>query len=118
MELKQFYENLATAFVVSYLKTPKVIKRMSCQIDGTEMAITIRKEKQGLRQCVNATIFEIRPDANKPHHMEINEIWVGYDGEGYRWSDHMGGRDVDCTGLTIDQAIDLIVNDLKEISKD
>lgn len=28
MELKIFFENLAAAFVVSYTKTPDVIKRM------------------------------------------------------------------------------------------
>lgn len=118
MELKIFFENLATAFVVSYTKTPEVIKRMGSRIDDVEMAITIRREKQGLRQCINATVIEIRPDANKKHHMLLQEIWVGYDAEGYHWSDAMRGRLVDCTGMTIDQAIDHIVAEIKEMIKD
>lgn len=118
MELKIFFENLATAFVVSYTKTPDVIKRMGSRIDDDEMAITIRREKQGLRQCINATVIEIRPDANKKHHMHLMEIWVGYDAEGYHWSDAMRGRLVDCSGLTIDQAIDHIVAEIKEMIKD
>ena len=118
MELKIFFENLAAAFVVSYTKTPDVIKRMGSRIDDNEMDITIRREKQGLCHCINATVIEIRPDANKKHHMLCQEIWVGYDAEGYHWSDAMRGRLVDCTGLTIDQAIDHIVAEIKEMIKD
>jgi hypothetical protein len=118
MELKIFFENLAAAFVVSYTKTPDVIKRMGSRIDDNEMDITIRREKQGLRQCINATVIEIRPDANKKHHMLCQEIWVGYDAEGDHWSDAMRGRLVDCTGMTIDQAIDRIVAVIKEMIKE
>jgi len=118
MELKIFFENLAAAFVVSYTKTPDVIKRMGSRIDDNEMDITIRREKQGLRQCINATVIEIRPDANKKHHIHLKEIWVGYDAEGYHWSDAMRARLVDCTGLTINQAIDHIVAEIKEMIKD
>lgn len=118
MELKNFFVNLATAFVVSYTKTPDVIKRMGSRIDDDEMTITIRREKQGLRQCINATVIEIRPDANKKHHMLCQEIWVGYDAECHHWSDAMRSRLVDCTGLTIDQAIDLIVAEAKEMIED
>ena len=102
MELKIFFENLAAAFVVSYTKTPDVIKRMG----------------SSLCHCINAAVIEIRPDANKKHHMLCQEIWVGYDAEGYHWSDAMRGRLVDCTGLTIDQAIDHIVAEIKEMIKD
>ena len=118
MELKNFFENLAAAFVVSYTKTPDVIKRMGARIDDDKMEITIRREKQGLRRCVNATVIEIRPDANKKHRMILQEIWVGYDSEGYHWSDAMHGRLVDCTGMTKDQAIDLIVAKAKEMIED
>ena len=118
MELKIFYENLAAAFVVSYTKTPEIIKRMGANITNEELDITIRREKQGLRDCINATVIEIRPDANKKHHMHLMEIWVGYDSEGYRWSDAMRGRLVDCTDLTIDQAIDRIVAEIKEMIND
>lgn len=118
MELKIFYENLAAAFVVSYTKTPEIIKRMGANITNEELDITIRREKQGLCHCINATVIEIRPDDNKNHHMHLQEIWVGYDSEGYRWSDAMRGRLVDCTGMTIDQAIDHIVAEIKEMIND
>lgn len=118
MELKNFFENLATAFTTSYTKSPEVIKRMDSKIDDDEMKIIIRREKQGLRDCINATVIEIRPDANKNHHMHLQEIWVGYDSEGYQWSDAMQGRLVDCTGMTKDQAIDMIVAEAKEMIED
>ena len=118
MELKNLFVNLAAAFVVSYTKTPDVIKRMGARIDDDEMAITIRREKQGLRDCINATVIEIRPDANKNHHMHLQEIWVGYDAEGHHWSDAMQGRLVDCTGMTKDQVIDMIVAEAKEMIED
>lgn len=118
MELKFFFENLAAAFVVSYTKTPDVIKRIGVKIDEDAMEITIRREKQGLRRCINATVIEIHPDANKKHHMLCQEIWVGYDAEGCHWSDAMRGRLIDCTGRTTDQAIDHIVAGIKEMIKD
>lgn len=118
MELKNFFEKLTAAFVVSYTKTPDVIKRMGARINDDKIAITIRREKQGLVNCINATVIEIRPDANKKHHMLCQEIWVGYDDEGSHWSDAMQGRLVDCTGLTIDQAIDHIVAKIKEMIKE
>ena len=118
MKLKNFFVNLATAFVVSHTKTPDVIERMGVRIDDDEMAITIRREKQGLRRCINAIVIEIRPDANKNHHMHLQEIWVGYDAEGHHWSDAMRGRLVDCAGLTIDQAIDHIVAEANEMIED
>lgn len=118
MELKNFFAHVAAAFVVSYTKTPDVIKRIGVKIDEDMMEITIRREKQGLRRCINATVIEIHPDANKKRHMLCQEIWVGYDAEGYHWSDAMRGRLVDCTGRTIDQAIDHIVAEIKEMIKD
>ena len=33
--------------------------------------------------------------------MMIEEIFIGYDGKGYPWSDVMGGLTVDCNGLKI-----------------
>ena len=118
MELKNFFEHLAAAFVVSYTKTPDVIKRIGAKIDEDATEITIRREKQGLRDCINATVIKIHPDANKKHHMLCQEIWVGYDAEGYHWSDAMRGRLVDFTGLTTNQALDHIVAEIKEMIKD
>ena len=118
MELKNFFVNLATAFATSYAKTPEVIKRMYSKIDDDKMRIMIRREKQGLRDCINATVIEIHPDANKNHHMHLQEIWVGYDAEGHHWSDATQGCLVDCAGLTKDQAIDMIVAEAKEMIED
>ncbi len=41
--------------------------------------------------------------------MMIEEIFIGYDGEGNPWSDHMGGITADCNGLKTKGAIDKIV---------
>ena len=87
-------------------------------ITEEEARTLIRREKQGLRDCINATVIVIRPDANKKHHMLCQEIWVGYDAEGCHWSDAMRGRLVDCTGLTTNQALDHIVAEIKEMIKD
>lgn len=115
MELKTFFENLTTAFTSSYSKTPEIINRIDSHIDDDTLSIIIHREKAGLIRCVNATVLEIRPDANKKRHMLCQEIWVGYDSEGYHWSDAIRGRLVDCTGLTINQAIDKIVTEVKEM---
>ena len=111
MDITVFYENLACAWAVS---NKDILKRLTSHIDGDTLHLQVRAEKQGLRQCINATCFEVKPSPEK-HKMEIDEIWVGYDGEGSRWSDHMGGRIVDCNGLGIDPAIDLIVEKLNEM---
>ena len=41
--------------------------------------------------------------------MMIEEIFIGYDGEGAPWSDHMGGLTVDCNGLKTKSAINKTV---------
>lgn len=115
MTLEIFYENLATAIAVANMD---IIKRLASAQRNGELQIQVRNEKQGLVHCINARVFTLKP-GKKPHHMEIDEVWVGYDAEGYHWSDAMGGRTVDCTGKTIDQAIDDIVAEMKEmINKD
>jgi hypothetical protein len=47
--------------------------------------------------------------------MIIEEVFVGYDAEGSRWSDHMGGHIIDCTGKKVDEAINLIVTKMNEL---
>ena len=111
MTLEIFYENLATAIAVA---NKDILKRLaSAQRDG-ELQIQVRNEKQGFVHCINARVFTLKP-SKKPHQMEIDEVWVGYDAEGYHWSDAMGGRIVDCTGKTIDEAIDHIAAEMKEM---
>lgn len=111
MDITVFYENLACAWAVS---NKDILKRLASHIDGDMLHLKVAAEKQGLRQCINATCFEIKP-AGEKHKIRIDEIFVGYDAEGYHWSDHMGGRIVDCNGLGIDPAIDLIVEKLNEM---
>lgn len=113
MDITVFYENLACAWAVS---NKNILKRLTSHIDGNTLHLKVAAEKQGLRQCINATCFEVKPYREK-HKMEIDEIFVGYDAEGYHWSDHMGGQIVDCNGMGIDRAIDLIVEKLNERMK-
>ena len=111
MTLEIFYENLACAIAVA---NKDILKRLASAQRNGELQIQVRNEKQGFVHCINARVFTLKP-GKKPHHMEIDEVWVGYDAEGYHWSDAMGGRTVDCTGKTIDQAIDDIVAEMKEM---
>lgn len=105
-----FHENLLTAFAVA---NKNIIKRISGNVNGDELVVTIRSEHQGLCNCINSTVLTVHP-GNKKHHMEIEEILVGYDEEGSPWSDHMGGRVIDCTGMDVDTAIDTIVAEMNE----
>jgi len=113
MDITVFYENLACAWAVS---NKEILKRLTSHIEGNTLHLKFAAEKQGLRHCINATLFEVKPCAEK-HKIEIDEIFVGYDSEGYHWSDHMGGQIVDCNGLKIDSAIDLIVETLNKKMK-
>ena len=111
MTLEIFYENLACAIAVA---NKDILKRLASAQRNGELQIQVRNEKQGFVHCINARVFTLKP-GKKPHHMEIDEVWVGYDAEGYHWSDAMGGRIVDCTGKTTDEAIDLIAAELKKL---
>ena len=108
--IKEFHEKLLVAFG----KANKIIlDRLHGEIRGNELVVTVRREKQGLCNCINASILSVHP-GNKKHQMEIEEIMVGYDSEGSDWSDHMGGRIVDCTGLNVEGAIEKIVAEMNE----
>lgn len=111
MNITVFYENLATAWAVS---NKEILKRLTSHIDGNTLHLRVAAEKQGLRNCINATDYEIKPTGEK-HKIQIDEIFVGYDAEGYHWSDHMFGQIVDCNGMGIDRAIDLIVENLNKM---
>lgn len=107
--LSKFYEKLIIAFGTA---NKRIIDRIHCEIREKELVVTIRSEKQGLCNCINASIISVRP--SKTHQMMIEEIMVGYDSEGSRWSDHMGGTIVDCTGLNVQGAIEKIVDGINE----
>ena len=108
--IAQFHENLLTAFAVA---NKEIIKRIAGHCAGNTLSISVRNEKQGLRHCINSRLFTVYP-SSKPHHMEIDEVWVGYDSEGCHWSDAMGGQIVDCTGKSVNEAIDLIVETINK----
>jgi len=108
--IAQFHENLLTAFAVANVK---IIKRIAGHVNGDTLEISVKAEKQGSRHCINSYLYTVKP-YSKPHHMMIDEVWVGYDSEGSAWSDAMGGQIVDCTGKTVDEAIDLIVETINK----
>ena len=107
--ITKFYENLLTSFINA---NKNIRKRISGAINGNELVVTIRSKQEGLRNCINATQLFIKPFTEKPHHIDLSEILVGYDEEGSRWSDHMGGRIIDCTGKNVQGAIDEIVAEM------
>ena len=111
--LTKFYEKLSTVFTTT---NKNIIKRISCQEYDKELVIEIKKEKQGLIKCINSKLLRIKPF--EKHQMLIEEVWVGYDGDGSPWSDHIGGHVIDCTGKNVDEAINLIVTKMNELVKD
>lgn len=80
----------------------------STSVDNDRLIVNIRTG-HGRIQCVNEKCYHIAAHELAAHTIKIEEIWVGYDGEGSPWSDHMGGVIVDCTGLKTKGAIDKIV---------
>ena len=107
--LTQFHEKLIIAFGTA---NKKILDRIHCEIRDSELVVTIRSEKPGLCNCINASIISVRP--GKTHQMMIEEVMVGYDSEGSPWSDHMGGTIVDCSGLNVQGAIEKIVDGMNE----
>ena len=107
--LSKFYEKLVIAFGTA---NKKILDRIDCEISDNELVVTIRREKQGECKCINGSIISVRPD--KTRQMKIEEVVVGYDSEGYPWSDHMGGTIVDCSGLNVQGAIEKIVDAMNE----
>lgn len=109
-KIAQFHENLLNAFETS---NKKILNRIYGRVNGDTLEVVIRREHEGLSNCINATILTIHPTDEK-HHLELEEVVVGYDAEGSHWSDHFGGRIIDCTGMTVRGAIDTIVAEMNE----
>lgn len=82
------------------------------------LILCFKSKKQGTCHCINSMQVYIHPDMRADHHMETEEIWVGYDEGGYPWSDHMGGRSIDCTGMKSADAIKKIADQVYEDHKD
>lgn len=104
MTMEMFLEELCTAVENAAVKNNLNVD--SARVDNDQLTINIRTDN-GTRYCINSHRFIFWP-CDK-HEMIIEEIWIGYDKEGYPWSDHMGGLTVDCNGLKIKGAIDKIV---------
>jgi len=68
------------------------------------------------RPCMQggSRYLEIYPAKGVAHNIDVAEIWVGRDSEGYPWSDNMGGRRIDCTGKTMKTAAQELVKALLE----
>lgn len=103
MTLEMFLEELCTAVENAAVKNNLNVD--SARVDNDQLTINIRTDN-GTRYCINSHRFIFRP-CDK-HEMMIEEIWIGYDKEGYPWSDVMGGLTVDCNGLKTKGAIDKI----------
>ena len=107
--LNKFYEKLIIAFCIA---NKKILDRIHCEIRDSELVVIIKSEKQGSYNCINASVISVRP--TKIHQMMVEEIMVGFDSDGYHWSDHMGGTIVDCSGLNVQCAIEKIVDGMNE----
>ena len=97
MKMEQFLTDLARS-----------IGHSEYQISGDTLILNYPFKNQGTVHCINSKQIYIHPVPAHKHQMDIEEIWVGYDSEGYPWSDHMGGLYVDCTGMNIKTAISAI----------
>lgn len=112
--IEQFHEKLLETFKTA---NHNIINRIGSVILDDKLIVKIRRKKEGMCDCINASTLIIKPSKEK-HKMEIEEIWVGYDSECSRWSDHMGGHIIDCTGKNVDEAINLIVTKMNERVED
>lgn len=104
MTLEMFLEELCMA--VKNMAVENNLNVDSARVDHDRLIVNIRTDR-GIRNCINIHQYTIFPCST--HQMLIEEIWVGYDGEGSPWSDCMSGVIVDCTDLKSKGAIDKIV---------
>ena len=104
MTMEMFLEELRSAVENAAVKNNLNVD--STSVNNDQLTINIRTDN-GTRYCINSHRFIFWP-CDK-HEMMIEEIWIGYDKEGYPWSDVMGGLIVDCNGLKTKGAIDKIV---------
>lgn len=112
-KIENYFEQLATAFAVEFHKQ-KHMYNVSKEIgyDRSSLVLKFDSKTQCDCNCINSKYLAIRLIEGIPHHISIGEVWVGFDGEGSRWSDHMGGVVLDCTGLTVQSSIDYIVKQI------
>lgn len=113
-KIDNYFEQLITAFVVEYFKRTHIyeIERVNPE-DKSALAIAFKSEENlGKFNCVNKKLLTIYPNTVKPHHLRVDEVWIGFDGDGPLWPDHMGGKDIDCTGMTFQSSIDHVIKEI------
>ena len=112
-KIDNYLEQLATVFCLEFFKQKHMYnlsKGKSC--DHNALILKFDSQTPGVCNCVNTKCLAIHPTNDKPHHLLVDEVWVGFDGEGSPWSDHMGGKDIDCTGMTFQSSIDHVVKEI------
>ena len=107
MTMEMFLNELRAAIGTASVKENLKIEESTIDFDNS-LTITLRTG-HGRIQCINEKCYHIAAHELAAHTIKLEEIWVGYDGEGSPWSDHMGGVIIDCTGLKSKGAIDKIV---------
>ena len=112
-KIDNYFEQLITAFAEEYFQRTHiyVFERKFCADKGS-LTIAFKSKNPGKFSCVTEKLLTIHPDTSKPHHLHVEEVWIGLDCEGFPWFDHMGGNDIDCTGLTFQSSIDHVVKEI------
>lgn len=115
MTMEMFLEEVRTAVLNTAVKENLKIEEAKVHFDNS-LTISLRTGN-GRIQCINEKCYRIAAHELAAHTIELEEIWVGYDGEGSSWSDHMGGKIINCTGLKKNAAVELIKNTIIETMK-
>ena len=111
-KIDNYFEQLITAFVTMYFLSNTYVFERKFRADKGSLTIAFKSENQGKFNCVTKKLLTIHPNTVKPHHLRVDEVWIGFDGDGSPWSDHMGGKDIDCTGMTFQSSIDHVVKEI------
>lgn len=112
-KIDNYFEQLITAFAAEYFQRTHIyVFERKFHTDKGSLTIAFKSKNPGKFSCVTEKLLTIHPDTSKPHHLLVEEVWIGFDSEGSLWSDHMGGNDIDCTGMTFQSSIDHVVKEI------
>ena len=112
-KIDNYFEQLITAFAAEYFQRTHIyVFERKFRADKGSLTIAFKSENPGKFSCVTEKLLTIHPDISKPHHLLVEEVWIGLDCEGSPWFDHMGGYDIDCTGMTFQSSIDHVVKEI------
>lgn len=70
------------------------------------------------RMDIHSKLLHVTVDPYAEHRIVVDEIWVGKDADGDPWSDHMGGRYIDCTGKKWNEAARYVAEQLEYFYKE